>query len=332
VRLNQRILASLLTTFVLCSLSLAILGSPTVVASEPKTLPAAAPEKKAQTPVIPAELDYFPDQVFWRIDKETTLMADVLMPKEGKGPHPAVLLFHGGGGVIGSRKTNLPIMIKLAQAGYVAVSVEYRLAPKYPFPAAIHDAKCAVRWLRANAEVYKVDSDRIAAFGYSTGGQLASLLSLTSKADGLEGDGPFSEQPSHVKVVVSYYGIYDLKDWHKDGNFLARLSLNKFLGGSPDKLGDLYAKASPATYARSDGAAFFLIHGIEDDLVPCKQSEGMEKRLRDAGAEVRLMTIEGAGHNFSGEFEKKADVATIKYLDKVLGVKRIEKKTVRRDP
>jgi acetyl esterase/lipase len=320
---NKRLLAVLLAFLVYGSL---------LPASEARADDIPAPERMTQTPVIPADLDYFPDQVVWRIDKDTTLKADVLMPKEGKGPHPGVLLFHGGGGVIGSRKTNLPIMIKLAQAGYVAVSVEYRLAPKYPFPAAIHDAKCAVRWLRANAEVYNVDTDQIAALGYSTGGQLASLLGLTTPLDGLEGEGPFPAYSSRVHVVISYYGIHDLKDWHKDGNLWARLSLNSCLGGSPEKVGDLYTKVSPATYARGDRAAFLLIHGTKDDLVPCKQSEGMEKRLKAAGAEVRLLPIEGAGHNFAGDAEKEADAVTIKYLDEMLRSKETVKASNPRTP
>src|SRR5437764_583285 len=83
--------------------------------------------------------------------------------------------------------------------------------------------------LQANAEVYNVDTDRIAAVGYSTGGQLASLLGLTTPLDGLEGEGGFPAFSSRVQVVVSNYGIYDLKEWYKNGNPLAQLSLNTFL-------------------------------------------------------------------------------------------------------
>jgi acetyl esterase/lipase len=222
------------------------------------------------------------------------------------------LIFHGGGGVKGSRKTNVPIMIKLAQAGYAAISVEYRLAPK------------------DNAEVYNIEPDRIAAFGYSTGGQLASLLGLTTPMDGLEGEGPFPSFPSRVQVVISNSGIYDLKDWHKNGNFLARFSLNTFLGGTPDKVPEMYVKGSPQTYVRGDRAPFLLTCGSKDDLVPSKQSERMEKRLKAAGADVQLITFVGAGHNFEGEVEVEADAAAIKFLDEHLVPKSLGKKAALR--
>jgi acetyl esterase/lipase len=315
VRLNQRILASLLTTLVLGCLSLAMLGSSPTLASEPKV---TTPEKKPASPAIPAGLTYLENQLYCMPDKDTKLMADILLPKAGNGPNPAVVCLHGGGWVKGSRKTNLPIMIKLAEAGYVAVSVQYRLAQEAPFPGAVHDVKCAVRWLRANAGVFNIDSDHIAAFGYSSGGQLAGLLGLTTPLDGLEGEGGFPTFSSRVQVVVSYYGISDLAAWHKDGGLLARFCLNKFLKGPPDKEVKLYDQGSPISYARSDLAAVLLVHGTEDTLVPFKQSQSLEKKLKGAGAKVSLLPIKGAGHNFDGEAEKEADVATIKYLDEML--------------
>jgi acetyl esterase/lipase len=315
MRLNQRILASVLTTLTLGSLSLAMLGSSPTPASE---LKGTSPEKK---PAIPAGLTYLQDQLYCMPDKDTKLMADVLLPKAGNGPYPAVVCLHGGGWVKGSRKTNLPIMIKLAEAGYVAVSVQYRLAHEAPFPAAVHDVKCAVRWLRANAGVFKINSDRIAAFGYSSGGQLAGLLGLTTPLNGLEGEGGFPIFSSRVQVVVSYYGISDLAEWHKDGGLLARFCLNKFMKDSPDKAAKLYEQGSLVSYARSDLAAVLLVHGTEDTLVPFKQSRSLEKKLKAAGAKVRLLPIEGAGHNFDGEAEKEADAAAIKYLDEMLRFK-----------
>jgi dipeptidyl aminopeptidase/acylaminoacyl peptidase len=125
-----------------------------------------------------------------------------------------------------------------------------------------------------------------------------------------------------VQVVISYYGISDLTEWHKEGGFLARFCLNKFMTDSPDKLGDLYGKGSPITYARQDLAAILLIHGTGDTLVPCQQSERMAKRLKEVRAEVQLLLIKDAPHAFDGETEKEADAAAIKYLDENLRSKR----------
>src|SRR6476469_216257 len=99
------------------------------------------------------------------------LQVDLARP-DGEGPYPAVVCIHGGGFRAGNRQSYDGLIKKLAKNGYVAITVEYRLAPKYPFPAAIYDVKAAVRWLRANATKYHVDPNRIGATGDSAGGHL----------------------------------------------------------------------------------------------------------------------------------------------------------------
>ena len=304
---NQRLLAALVGL---------LLFAPLLPAADKADAP-AAPEKKLDSPKIPDTLLYLPDQVYCPT-YDTKLMLDLLLSKAAKGPLPVVICIHGGGWVKGSRKTNLPIMIKLAEAGYAAVSVQYRFAPDAPFPGPVHDVKCAVRWLRANAGMFNLDIDRFAALGYSSGGNMACLLGLTTPLDGLEGKGGCNGYRSDVKVVISYAGISDMAQWYKDGGLLAWFSLNRYMKDSPDKAHDLYKKASPSSYARGNMAAVLLIHGTKDKLVPFKQSQDMEKRLNAANANVQLMPIEGAGHLFTEGEEKEADAATLKYLDEWL--------------
>jgi dipeptidyl aminopeptidase/acylaminoacyl peptidase len=121
-----------------------------------------------------------------------------------------------------------------------------------------------------------------------------------------------------------------LAEWYKDGGFLATFCLNRFMKDSPDKAPDLYTKASPVSYARRDMAAVLLIHGTEDRLVPFKQSEKMEKALKDAGANVKLLPIKGAGHNITGDAEKEADAAALKFLDEWVRSERAAKANERR--
>jgi acetyl esterase/lipase len=282
----------------------------------------AATVKKQDTPKIPPDLVYLPDQLYCMPDKDVMLLADILMPKGGNGPNPAVVCMNGGGWVKGSRKTNLPIMIKLAEAGYVAVSVQYRLAQEAPFPAAINDVKCAIRWLRANAGVFNIDPDRIGALGYSSGGNMACLLGLTKPLDGLEGEGGFPTFSSRVQVVVSYAGISDLAEWYKDGGILVRIALNKFMKDSPDEAPKLYAQGSPMSYVRGNMAAVLLIHGTKDEWVPLKQSEKLKKALENAKANVQLLTIKDSPHDLMGDAENEADAATLKFLDENLRSKR----------
>ena len=287
---------------------------------QPKTNVRTMPEKRAEAQSIPADLAYLPDQVYC-IRKGMKMEVDVVLLKGGNGPFPAVVCLHGGGWVLGNRKTNLPLMIKLAQSGYVALSAEYRLAVTDPFPAAVHDVKCAVRWLRANAEVFNVDPDRIAAFGYSSGGHLACLLGMTRPQDGLEGLNGHLDQPSRVQLVISYYGICDLNELYKDKNPLTRFSLSKFVGACPFNAPDQYGNASPISYVHKNAPPTLLIHGTSDKLVPIKQSQILEAKLKNVGAEVRLLTLDGAPHCFDGKYTDKADAATLQFLDEHFGMK-----------
>src|SRR5205814_4600921 len=127
----------------------------------------------------------------------------------GDGPFPAVLCVHGGGFRAGTREGYDGLIRKLAERGYVAATVTYRLAPKYPFPAAVYDVKAAVRWARANAAKYRIDPDRIGVTGGSAGGHLALFLGVTADVKEFEGDGGNPTQPSRVACVVNVYGPSD---------------------------------------------------------------------------------------------------------------------------
>ena len=108
------------------------------------------------------------------------MQLDLARPKEGTGPFPAVVCIHGGGFRAGTRDGYDKLCLTLAQHGYVAVTITYRLAPAHQFPAAVQDCKAAVRWLRANAAKYHIDPARIGVTGGSAGGHLAQFLGVTA--------------------------------------------------------------------------------------------------------------------------------------------------------
>ena len=126
------------------------------------------------------------------------------MKKDSGGEtRPGIVVIHGGGWLEGdkssftSRTHGVPGNIEdFAALGFVAVAINYRLSGEAPYPAALEDCKCAVRWLRAHAGEYRLDPDRIGAYGNSAGGHLALLLGMTGREAGLEGDGPFRERSS----------------------------------------------------------------------------------------------------------------------------------------
>jgi acetyl esterase/lipase len=275
---------------------------------------------------IPPEVEYRPDLVYSKPDAQTALALDIAMPRAGKGPFPAVLCIHGGGMMMGSRK-NYALILELARHGYVAASVSYRFAPRYQFPAQIHDVKCAVRWLRCHAAEFKIDPQRIAALGNSSGAQLACLLATTSEKDGLEGSGGCPGYSTRVQAVVSYYGLTDLPRLHQaclqrelpsTQGLMVQYSLVCLLGGPPEKVSDRYSRASPITYVSQDTAPTLLIHGTADQLIPFEQSQRLAKKMIDAGVEVEFLPVKGAPHAFGGKDEEAADGAAIRFLNKHL--------------
>jgi acetyl esterase/lipase len=257
--------------------------------------PLDAANAQDATPTIRVENDV----VFGKGGK-TELKLDLAMPKDGEGPFPAIVCIHGGGWVSGDRKQMEKTIEVLARRGYVAISPDYRLAPRDRFPAQIEDCKAAVRWLRANAETYHVDTRRIGVVGFSAGGHLACLLGVTGKDDGLEGEGGNAEQSSAVQAVVSFFGPTDLtRDvWDKD---VRTKNLVPLLGGTPDEKAGAYRKASPMTYAGKNAPPFLFLHGTKDRVVPIQQAKDLAEKLRKAGGSARLVSVEDEGHGWRGE-------------------------------
>src|SRR5579885_3546866 len=183
-----------------------------------RPVPEPAPARKPQPEPAPVQAVYSVreelDVVYSHAGGED-LQLDLFVPKDASGKFPAVVLFHGGGWASGCHEGFRPLAGALASQGYAVATVGYRLAPRYRFPAQIQDAKCAVRWLRANAPRYQIDSERIGALGFSAGAHLALLLGLTEAQDGLEGDGGNPEQSSRVQAVINISGPTDLTrtDW-----------------------------------------------------------------------------------------------------------------------
>jgi acetyl esterase/lipase len=273
---------------------------------------AAAAHAQEERPAVRLEKDI----VFAKAGA-AELKLDLAMPQDGEGPFPAVLCIHGGGWVGGDRTQMAQTIGTLAGRGYVAVSPDYRLAPRDRFPAPVEDCKAAVRWLRANAKKYKVDPDHIGAVGFSAGGHLACLLGVTDRGDGLEGEGGNPDESSRVQAVVSFFGPTDLTKrwWTKDAE---TANLVPLLGGTLEEKAEAYRKASPAAYAGKHAAAFLFFHGTEDRTVPPGQSQALADKLKEAGASARLVTLEGEGHGWRGEKLRKSIEQMLAFLDENL--------------
>lgn len=248
----------------------------------------------------------------------TELRLDLVMPL-GEGPFPAIVCLHGGGWIGGERQKMRGTLEALARKGYVAISPDYRLAPRHRFPAQIEDCKAAVRWLRANAETYHVNPQRIGVFGFSAGAHLACLLGVTGKDDGLEGEGGNAEQSSAVQAVVSFFGPTDFTQpvWSKE---VREQHLQPFLGGTAEEKADVYRRASPLTYAGKNAPPFLCVHGSADAIVPIQQSEALVKKLQEANVSARLITVDGEGHGlgWSHEHRLTSIAHMMKFFDETL--------------
>lgn len=233
---------------------------------------------------------------------------------DGSGPYPAVVCIHGGGFRAGTRQGYDGLIKKLAENGYVAVTVTYRLAPKYQFPATVYDVKAAVRWLRANAAKYHVDPDRIGATGGSAGGHLAQFLGVTADQKQFEGDGGNLDQSSRVACVVNFYGPSDFTQSYGKSVDAAEV-LPLFLGGNLEQARERHITASPLYWVTPSAAPTLCVHGTKDNYVAFEQARLVVDRLKAAGVEAELLPMEGSGHGFRGEAAAKADAAMMAFLD-----------------
>ena len=244
------------------------------------------------------------------------LQLDLARP-EGNGPFPAVLCIHGGGFRAGTRQGYTGLIKKLAERGYVAATVTYRLAPKYQFPAAVYDVKAAVRWLRANAKKYHIDPNRIGVTGGSAGGHLAQFLGVTADVKEFEGDGGNEGQSSKVACVVNFYGPSDFT--HSYGKSVdAAEVLPLFLGGNLEQARQRHIVSSPLYWVTPNAAPTLFVHGTKDNYVAFEQAIWIVDRMMAAGVEVEFLPIQDAGHGFKGADAEKADAAMFAYFDKQL--------------
>ena len=222
-------------------------------------------------------------------------------------PRPAIVVIHGGGWREGDKSSfaapdsDVPGHIAdFAALGFVAAAINYRLSDEAPFPAALEDCKCAVRWLRAHAREYHIDPDHIGAYGNSAGGHLALLLGMAGPRAGPDQDGPYRGESSRVEAVASDSGPIDLRAQYRDDRL--REVVGQFLGGPPEgpRLA-AYRAASPIDQVGPDTPPLLLIYGVADAQVPVETADRLVLALGRAGLEdvsyYRLARVDHCPHS-----------------------------------
>lgn len=247
----------------------------------------------------------------------TDLKLDLSRPKDAGGkPLPCVVVIHGGGWMEGNKSQHHEHTWKFARAGYVSATVAYRFAPAHPFPAQVHDVKCAVRFLRANAEKYGIDPRRIGAVGFSAGAHLSMMLATMDKDDGLEGDGGSPDQPSKVQAAVAYFGPTDLAA--TDVPEVVRNIVKNFIGGTPAQKPREYRQASPITYVSPGDAPMLLFQGTRDPLVPHTQAYAMVEAMTRYNIPGRVELLINGSHGWGGAEQKHTVDQTFAFFDQHL--------------
>jgi acetyl esterase/lipase len=247
------------------------------------------------------------------------LLLDLRVP-DTSGPHPVIVYLHSGAWIMGDRFGGPAV--RQASRGYAVASIEYRLAPQHIWPAQVQDTKAAVRWLRANAARFHLDPNRIAFFGTSAGGHIASVAATSTlpEHEGLElGNPQFS---SRVRAVVDLYGPTDLLKIEEDKLPCIPLDGNapfmppSLLMGCPiQECRDWTNTASPMTYATPDDPPFFIMHGLLDCLVPYKQSVALHQKLQATGVRSTLVLLPTGEHGGRAFDQAKYEQMIDDYLD-----------------
>jgi len=215
------------------------------------------------------------------------LKLDAYYPATANGRWPAILYVHGGSWTGGDKRSpaTQPDRAALVEAGFLVASINYRLAPEYRFPAMIEDAKCAVRYLRAHADEFNLDPERMGVFGNSSGGYIAALLGLADESAGWD-VGQYLEYSSSVGAVVDLFGPSDLTSLLENNSEL--VFRNE----------DLMA-ASPVNHVTKEAPPFLILHGDHDSVVPLEQSQVLYERLTEHGVRAELVVVRGGGHGFT---------------------------------
>jgi acetyl esterase/lipase len=222
------------------------------------------------------------------------LKMDLYFP-ENHAPQQVLLYVHGGSFTGGDKRKGSGIIDipAMTERGYAVAAINYRLMPEYPFPAEVIDAKCAVRFLRANVEKYNLKAEKIGIWGGSAGGHLAAIMGLTNGDPAFE-FGEYREYSSQVDAVVEMFGPTNLT---QTMGWLQRLLLRRAFGtDSPNDI--RLSEASPIQYVTFEAAPFLILHGEQDTAVPIEQAQELYERLSEAGVDATFISVENADHNF----------------------------------
>lgn len=255
---------------------------------------------------------------------DTALQLDLYVPSGAANAVPCIVVIPGGGFRPQVKEKFGDAAQRFAEAGYAAASIGYRGWPEDPYPAAVHDVKAAVRFLRAKAAIFNLDAARFGAFGQSAGGHLASMLAV-SDDPALEGDGGNFGVSSKVQAAVCYAGVFDFIERFRETNTVEntpekRASNGQWIREPFAEDSPIWRQASPYFHVSDGDAPIFFVHCKDDDTVAWTQSERMHAAMKNVHPESRILLFDKGGHNVrnSPEVKDTAWGATLTFFRETL--------------
>lgn len=248
---------------------------------------------------------------------ERELLLDAFCPeKKSKVKRTAVIIIHGGGWRSGNRTQHYPLAQKLASLGYVCFTPEYRLSTEALFPAAVHDVKAAVKWVKGNARRYNIDSNKITILGFSAGGELVAFMGATNGMAEFDDTGCNLKTSSVVNAVLNIDGTLSFVHPESgEGDDTKKVSAATYwFGFSKKENPQLWKKASPLTHAGSHTPATLFINSAVDRMHAGR--EDYIKILNSHNIYTEVQHFENSPHSFClyhPWFEP-----TVRYIDEFL--------------
>jgi acetyl esterase/lipase len=244
--------------------------------------------------------------------EDQTLTLDIYHPAYLHDAIPAVIVIHGGGWQRGDNSEFVALNAYLASRDYVVAAINYRLAPRWKFPAAAEDVKSAIAYLKEHASEFPLDPSRLTLLGRSEGGQLALLTAYTAN------------DPS-IRGVISLYAPSDLSAAYAQPSpqplYDTRGLLERYVGGPPAREEKAYFAASPINFVTAASPPTLLVHGARDQMIPADQSARLDDRLRQAGVRHVFAELPWATHgcdkSFGGPCGQITMFAVERFLDAV---------------
>jgi acetyl esterase/lipase len=243
---------------------------------------------------------------------------DITYPSVGEAPYKTIVLFHGGGWATGNKQSEaLASVFQATTQGYAVVSVNYRLSDEVRWPKPLHDAKAAIRFIRASAGKYQLDKKNLVVWGLSAGGHIAAMVAATSHQPAFEdlNMGNVSSS-STVQGVVAWYAVTDLSSLTDTAMSAATAMMGFNVRENLEKARD----ASPIELVTARFPPILLVHGTNDQVVPYQQSVNMQKKVNEVTGKqtAELITIEGASHRDTVLNTNENISKCLDFVDKIL--------------